>query len=165
MKTTPRPRVIVGVDRSLCGLAALRTATVEAARRGVPLCVVQVCSGLGAPHDLAEIDMAFAEALGGLPREVEVQRELAVAPVAAALARRVRCPGDLLVVGESGRGWWHALWAGSVSRGCLRRARCPVLAVPAPEMARTVWHRSGWWPHRAEDVWQRFEDEQPSLRG
>lgn len=166
MNTTSRPRVIVGVDHSLHGLAALRVATVEAARRGVPLCAVRVRSELGAPHDFTEIDGAFDEALGGFPRNVEVQRELAVTPVIAALTRRVHCPGDLLVVGNSGKGWWHALWSGSVSRGCLRRARCPVVAVPAPEMARTAWRRRRrWWPRRSDDVWQRFEEEQPSLRG
>jgi len=165
MNTKPRPRVIVGVDRSLHGLAALRVATAEAARRGVPLCAVHACSELGAPHDFTEIDTAFTEALGAFPRNVEVHRELAITPVIAALTCRVRCPGDLLVVGNSRKGWWHALWSGSVPRGCLRKAGCPVLAVPAPEMARTVWRHRRWWPYRSDDLWQRFEEEQPSLRG
>ena len=159
-----RPCVVVGVDRSLHGLAALRLAVTEAARRGVPLRAVRAQSDLVAPTDYGEIDAAFAEALGGFPRGVEVHKELAVPPVAAALTRRADGEGDLLVIGESGRGMWHAFWFGSVAHACLRRARCPVLVVPAPEMAHSVWrHRASW--RRADDVWQRFEEERPSLRG
>lgn len=141
MSTRSHPRVVVGVDHSLHGLAALRVAVSEAARRGVPLHAIRARSDLVAPLDYREIDQAFTEALGGLPQGIELYRELAVPPVAAALARRASDPGDLLVVGENGRGVWHAFWYGSVSRGCLRRAQCPVLAVPAPEMARTAWRR------------------------
>jgi nucleotide-binding universal stress UspA family protein len=164
MGTRSHPCVVVGVDRSLHGLAALRFAAAEAACRGVPLYAVRVQSEMLPPTDYREIDAAFAEALGGFPRGVEVHKELAVPPVAAALARRASGV-DLLVVGESGRGLWHTFWCGSVARACLRRAGCPVVAVPAPEMARTVWRRIARWRRGSTDVWERFEEEQPSLRG
>lgn len=153
------PCVVVWVDRSVHGLAALRVAVVEAARRGVPLRAVRVQAALPCPAAYEEIDEAFAEALGGVPQGIELHRELMFPPVAAALTRRAGEEGDLLVVGESGRGAWHAFWFGSVSRSCMRRARCPVMAVPAPEMACTS-HRS-WW-RRPDDLWQRFEEQQPS---
>lgn len=162
MSTRSHPRVVVGVDRSVHGLAALRFAVGEAARRGVPLYAVRVQPDLASPTDYQEIDAAFAEALGGLPHGVELHKEVAFPPVAAALTRRASDERDVLVLGENGRSGWHAFWFGSVSRACLRRARCPMVAVPAPEMARSVWHRGVRWRHL--DVWQRFEDEQPSLR-
>jgi nucleotide-binding universal stress UspA family protein len=164
MNTTLRPKVIVGVDRSLHGLAALRVAATEAARREVPLFAIRVRTDLGAQHDYAEIDEAFAEALGGLPRG-ELHRELAVPPVAEALLNRVRRADDLVVVGDGGRGRWRTFWSGSVFRSCLRTARCPILAVPAPEMARGVWSRRGRFLRRPDDVWQRFEEESPLPRG
>lgn len=127
--------MVVGVDRSVHGLAALRVAVVEAARRGVPLHAVRVQTALPSPAAFEEIDAAFAEALGGVPQAIELHRELMFPPVAAALARFAHGEGDLLVVGESGRGAWHTFWSGSVARRCLRRAHCAVMAVPAPEMA------------------------------
>jgi len=164
MSTRSHPRVVVGVDGSLHGLAALRIAAAEAARRGVPLYAVRVRSAASVPYALSEIDEAFVEALGGLPRNVELHREVALPPAATALTRRAVHAEDLLVLGESGRGAWHAFWSGSVTRGCLRKARCQVLVVPVPEMARTVWRPRRWSAAR-RDVWQRFDEEQPALRG
>jgi nucleotide-binding universal stress UspA family protein len=151
------PCVVVGVDRSLHGLAALRVAVVEAARRGVPLHAVRVQTALPSPAAFEEIDEAFAEALGGVPQAIELHRELMFPPVAAALARRAGGERDLLVVGESGRGAWHTLLSGSVSRSCLRRAHCPVMAVPVPEMA-CVPRRRRPWRRRSDDLWQGFEE-------
>lgn len=165
MSTPSHPCVVVGVDRSLHGLAALRFAAAEALIRGVPLYAVRVQSEMLPSTDYQEIDTAFGEALGGLPYGVEVHKLMAIPPVAAALARRASSERDLLVVGESGHGMWHAFWLGSVARACLRKAVCPVVAVPAPEMARTVWRRIARWRRGSTDVWQRFEEEQPSLRG
>ena len=165
MSARSHPCVVVGVDRSLHGLAALRFAAAEAARRGVPLHAVRVQSEMLPPTDYGQIDAAFAEAFGGFPRGVEVHKELAVPPVAAALVRRAGSERDVLVVGESGHGLWHAFSFGSVARACLRKSVCPVVAVPAPEMARTVWRRIARWRRGSTDVWERFEEEQPSLRG
>jgi nucleotide-binding universal stress UspA family protein len=159
----PRPRVIVGVDRSLHGLAALRAAAAEAARRDAPLYAVRVQSEMLIPLEDREIDAALDEALGGPPRGVELHRELAVPPVVTALVNLATCSGDLLVVGRSERRGWRRLRPGSVAHGCLSRAYCAVLAVPAPEMSRTVWRWRGLWPHRVGDLWRQFTEETPSI--
>jgi nucleotide-binding universal stress UspA family protein len=160
----PRPRVIVGVDRSLHGLAALRAAAIEAARRKAPLYAVRVQNEMLIPLEDREIDAAFEEAFGGPPHGVELHRELAVPPVVTALVNLATCSGDLLVVGRSQRQGWRRLRP-SVARGCLSKAHCAVLAVPAPEMSRTVWRWRGLWPHKSDDLWQQFADESPSIRG
>lgn len=161
MGTQPGPRVIVGVDRSIAGLAALRVAVAEAVRRGVPLLALRAQSDF-VRQDFTEIDAVFAEAFGGLPSGLAITREVLIAPAADALTRRVRHPGDLLVIGFSARPWWR-FWSGSVGRRCLRRARCPVLLVPPPEMARTARWRTFALPGR--DLWARFEIETPIGRG
>lgn len=161
----PRARVIVGVDRSLHGLAALRAAVVEAARRGAPLYAVRVQNEMLVPLEDREIDAAFAEALGGPPRGVEVHRELAVPPVVTALVSLANSSGDLLVVGASRRRRWRRPWSVSVSQGCLRRAYCAVLAVPAPEMAGAMPRRRWIWSHRADDLLHSFAEDSPTLYG
>jgi hypothetical protein len=47
----------------------------------------------------------------------------------------------------------------------MRRAYCAVLAVPAPEMARSVPRRRWIWSHRADDLWQSFAEDSPTLYG
>jgi nucleotide-binding universal stress UspA family protein len=157
MDTYTGPRVIVGVDDSAPGLAALRVAVGEARRRGLPLHAARAQTDL-VLCDHTEIDLAFAEAFGACPEDVEVHKELLVGPAAKALSRRANHPGDLLVVGTTGRGWWHRFWAGSVSRGCLRSAHCQVLIVPGPETARTA-RRS----RRA--TWRGLENHGRTTRG
>jgi nucleotide-binding universal stress UspA family protein len=134
MGTTPRPRVIVGVDTSIPGLAALRSAVAEAARRGAVLHAARAGDDF-ALGDVTRIDEAFAAAFGGYPAGVAVRREMLFGPPAEALTRRAHRSSDLLVVGTHGRGPWRAALSGSVSRACLRRATCPVLVVPPPETA------------------------------
>jgi len=161
MDTQPIPRVIVGVDRSIAGLAALRFAATEARRRAVPLHALRIQASI-AVGDFTEIDAAFADAFGGWPADLEIHRELLLGPVAEALVRRAVHPGDLLIVGTRGRGWWHACWAGSISRSCLRTARCPVLIVPGPEMARATRYLR---LRHSRDVWDRFDRETAPLCG
>jgi nucleotide-binding universal stress UspA family protein len=148
------PRVVVGVDDGLPGLEALRVAVAEGARRGLPVFAVRV-GQIWPDSDFREIDAAFEKALGAVPPGVE--RALCTPPITAALTRFADHPGDLLVVGSSGLGWWHAVWSGSVARGCLARARCAVLVVRGPSAARDLpgrrWRRSG------RDLWRRFEKE------
>jgi nucleotide-binding universal stress UspA family protein len=143
-------------------LAALRAAAAESVRRGVPLYAVRVEAEPDRSVDYLEIDLAFTEALGGMPRGIEVYPEVATMPVAEALLCRVGSERDLLVLGDSRRGGWHAFWTGSVVRACLRSAPCPVLAVPAPQMARAA-RRPRFW-RRRDDVWRRFDAERPPLR-
>lgn len=129
----PGPRVFVGVDRSIPGLAALRFAVAEARRRGAPLHAVRVTSELTL-REAREIDEAFAESMGGYPDDVVVRREILVGPVAETLTRRARFPTDVLIVGTHGGGRRRVFGSGSISRAIVRKARCPVLVVPGPEM-------------------------------
>ncbi|MGH6657777.1 MAG: universal stress protein [Actinocrinis sp.] len=152
MQTFTHPRVVVGVDRSLSGLAALRTAVAEARRRGLPLHAVRSMT-LGIPHlDEQTIAAAFQEALGAVPTDITVEQNVSVLGIRDALCTSAADPDDLIVVGVSCRGWWHTLWNGSIAHALAGRARCAVLAVPAPEMSRTVRpHRGGrgqWDPLR-----------------
>lgn len=149
MQDVAVPRVFVGVDRSIPGLAALRFAVAEARRRGTALYAVRVVNALTV-EATGEIDAAFEEALGGVPTDLVVRRELLVGPVAETLARRARNPQDVLVVGTDGVSRWHGLWSRSISRECLRKARCPVLIVPGPQMAIEVRRRRRWLPHHRE---------------
>jgi nucleotide-binding universal stress UspA family protein len=138
----PGPRVFVGVDRSIPGLAALRFAVDEARRRSAPLHAVRVGAHVTLP-EAEEIDMAFAEALGGVPNDVVVHRELLVGPVAETLTRRAHYPTDVLIVGTDGGRRRRVFGSGSISRACVRRARCPVLVIPGPEMAEEIAARGG----------------------
>ena len=136
--TRTAPQVIVGVDRSLSGLAAIRAAVAEAGRRGETLHAARVCTGAClALNELAELDTAFREALGGFPPDVRVRRETMAPPVAKALTRRASHPGDLLFLGTGShglRGLWRRIWTPPVLHQCLRKARCTVVVVRAPEM-------------------------------
>jgi nucleotide-binding universal stress UspA family protein len=140
MSSRQFPQLIVGVDRSPGGRAALRVAAAEAIRRGVPLHAVRVRSFLHGPvDDFTVIDTAFREAFGGIPPGVDIRRAILDTPIATALTDRARHPGDLLVLGSRRHGpsrWWHRIWSRSVVEGCLRRARCPVLVVSADRTGR-----------------------------
>jgi nucleotide-binding universal stress UspA family protein len=134
MSTRQFPQLVVGVDRSPAGRAALRVAAAEAIRRGLPLHAVRVRSFMRGPvDDFTDIDAAFHETFGGFPPGLDVRRAILDTPVAAALTDRANHPGDLLILG-SRRGpshRWHRIWTRSTVQGCLRRARCPVLVVSA----------------------------------
>ena len=138
------PQLIVGIDRSPAGRAALRVAAAEAIRRGMPLHAVRVRSHLLGPvDDFTAIDLAFDDAFGGIPAGLDVRRAILDSPIAKALATRAHHPGDLLVLGSRGAGrsprqWWHRLWSRSTVQGCLRQARCPVLLVSASGTGRAL---------------------------
>ena len=156
-------RVVVGVDRTPQGLAALRTAVAEAAWRGLPLHAVRV-EALWPDSDGKQIDAAFKDAFGGVPAGLTIERSIQSPPVASALTEYADGPDDLLVIGGSGRGLWHALWSGSVTLVCTRKARCEVLVVPAPPLARELRARRPW-RRRRPDLWSRFERETAGNRG
>lgn len=152
MDSGPGPRVFVGVDRSIPGLAALRFAVAEARRRGAPLYAVRVSEHLTL-HEAEEIDTAFAESMGGFPTDILVYREILVGQVAEMLTRRARYETDVLIVGTHGGsahgggthggGLRRVFGSGSISRAVIRKARCPVLVVPGPEMAAALSARRG----------------------
>ena len=162
MEQFGHPRVIVGVDDSLTGFAALRTAVAEARHRGLPLHALRARTS-GIPCiDKDLIEATFINALGGRPADVEIHTEVVDGTIRGAIAASATHPGDLIVVGNSGRGILHAFWSGSVSRSCLREAHCAVLAVPAPELSRTAPRHHRWHP-RHRDLWDEFEHQTPAL--
>jgi nucleotide-binding universal stress UspA family protein len=165
MEEFAHPRIVVGVDGSLTSLAALRTAVAEARRRCVPLHAVRAARTIVDTVDVGMITTAFLDALGVIPDDIEIHQTATFLGVKDALCTSATDPRDLIVVGNSGKGAWHAFWSGSVSRSLLRRARCPILAVPAPEMARALRPPHRWGRPGRQDLWERIDTEVPELRG
>ena len=135
--------ILVGVDGSKHGEAALEFAAEEASLRGARLLVV--CAW--------QIPMAFgpnavypSELLQGLPGEAEITVQWAVAR-AQELQPQVACEGeaieghpaavllkeaeqaDMIVVGSRGHGGFTGLMLGSVSQQVVHHALCPVVVV------------------------------------
>ena len=158
------PRVVVGIDGSLSGLAAIRSAVAEARRRELPLLAVRSRTSGIARIDTGAMTTAFLDALGTIPRDINIELRVSMLRIEDALCTAAADPRDLIVVGTSGKGLWHAFWAGSVLHSVTRRARCPVLAVPAPEMSRVVrgprrWRGLGQW-----DPLRDLKAQQPELQ-
>ena len=148
-------RVVVGVDDTLGGLAALQRAVGLARDSGAPLVAVRSW-GLGLPRhgghrhrhmganhlhlvpffDGAEqskgsahlVRLAFMEAMGDVPRDVNVTIATPEGDPGRVLTE-VASDGDVLVVGTEPDRHLKRLMHGSVSRYCREHARCPVLVV------------------------------------
>jgi len=157
MAATRRAAVVVGIDESLAGLAALRYAVGEARRRECGLRAVRVWqvgafraydAGLGeaaaaqavAEDAAAMVRRAFESAMGGVPRDIEIQAGVVEGAVVPALIAQITSADDVLVVGTSRRRGLGRLSA--VDRHCVRIAPCPVVVVPAPELARANGRRA-----------------------
>jgi nucleotide-binding universal stress UspA family protein len=150
-------RVIVGVDDSAAGLAAIKAAVMLAQGYGARLVAVRAWAlGLprhggrrrrhvSHPHVILRfsdteqraastvlISSAIKEAVGRLPDGIVMTRATPDADPAVALVALATEPGDVIVVGTGGGHWVRRLIHGSVSRYCVRHARCPVIMVPAP---------------------------------
>jgi nucleotide-binding universal stress UspA family protein len=149
-------RVVVGVDDTDAGLAALREAVGLACTDDVPLVAVRAWA-LGLPRHggrrlrhLAHKHVvlyfsgeeqqaaattltraALVGAVGKLPASLQLEVRTPAGDPAVALIAIASEPGDVLVVGHkraiSPRGIVH----GSVTAYCLRHARCPVVVVAA----------------------------------
>ena len=160
MENTHQPRVVVAVDHSLAGFAALRVAVAMARSRRVPLRAVRATAGIGAA-DEEYIRWAFDEAVGGIPPDLEVHLDVSFGSASWMLSRLAPDPRDLIVVANDGRGMIRATLSGSLPRAVFKHARCQVLVVPAPEMHNAT-RRSArkLHAHRA-DVWDRFDAESP----
>lgn len=154
-------RVIVGVDDTRPGLAALAAATRLARSYGAGLVAVRAWAlglprhggrrmrHLAHPHivlsfsggqqrEAAEVLVrkAFGIALGGLPADVPVTIQTPDGDPAVALLSVASRPGDVIVLGMREGNPGRRLLHGSVGRYCLRHASCPVFRVPAePEQA------------------------------
>jgi len=154
----PSGRVIVGIDDSPAGLAALRWAVRRV--RGSDANLVAVRSwALGLPRhggrrhrhlahprvvlyfDGTEQRAAAAKlvrrvlrtANGGMPRNVTVTVETPEGDPGAALTGMATAPGDMIVIGEEPASPWRRARHGSVSRWCAQHATCPVVVVPPGE--------------------------------
>jgi len=164
MENTSHPRVVVNVDHSVAGYAALRVAVGIARGRRVPLQAVYATAGMGTSEN-TYINEAFHEALGGFPLDLELTKTTVFESTSAALANNASDPRDLIVVGDDGRSMIRAIWSGSVARRLLGHAHCQVLVVPAPEMQRSTRRSLRKLRKQRTDVWDRFETEVPELRG
>lgn len=124
--------VVVGVDGSPGGAAALEFALGEAKLRGGPLLAVHATRGPaplgGAREPLAHGLLADAgERLDG----VRVRRRAVAAdPVEALVAASAHA--SAVVVGARGHNTLGPALPGAVSRALIHRAHCPVFIVPEP---------------------------------
>jgi nucleotide-binding universal stress UspA family protein len=131
--------IVVGVDGSPDGRAALRWAAAQAGRTRQHLRLV---TALGPNHQF--IDDREAQVLMEKVIADSIQEALDIAPgVTISHSEQLRAPrralvdesgdADLLVVGSRGSGGFAGLALGSVSRGCAHQCRCPVVVVRASE--------------------------------
>jgi nucleotide-binding universal stress UspA family protein len=140
-------RIVVGVDDSPGGRAALAWALQEAELRHAELEVVHawtlpLAEGWNRewPADEAWFRERSREFLMKVIRECVTGGETTVKPIPMPL----ECEGpafgllersegaDLLVVGSRGRGGFKGLFLGSVSTQCVHHATCPVVVVHVP---------------------------------
>jgi nucleotide-binding universal stress UspA family protein len=134
--------IVVGVDHSAVGIAALRWAAAEAAasgRRVVALRAFEPGYDLGAaiaatPQAAAEaqqreLDNAITRVKLDHP-EVEIQPRLVRLSPMVALTEASRTAA-MVVLGSHGRGRLLTVLVGSVAGHCLREASCPVVVIPA----------------------------------
>jgi nucleotide-binding universal stress UspA family protein len=149
MVTRHASRVIVGVDNTITGLRALRSAVAEARRRGAELHAVRVwrlglTAGVGVPdlrEDLMEyarrcVVDAFSDAMGGPPRDLKIVVTLLEGEPARTLVTYADRDDDVLVVGGNGRDRLRWLHGPGVAAYCATHAVCPVLVVPPAAFAR-----------------------------
>lgn len=124
-------RIVVGVDGSSNGQAAVELALEEASRSAAPVLAVYAAAQPG-----AAAERVLAEALDAWEAkypDVHVTREALADRPARALAAASQHAG-LVVVGARGRGGFAGLLLGSVTESVLHLARCPVAVVrPRPE--------------------------------
>jgi nucleotide-binding universal stress UspA family protein len=153
-------RIIVGVDDSPGGRAALRVAVAQARSSHARLVAVRSWAlglprhgglrrrRLGAVHphmvlhwdrtmqteaSMDLVDDCFVDAVGGIPQDVDVTVKTPEGEPGAVLASIATAEGDVLVVGQETPLAMRRVLHGSVSRYCRKHARCPVVVVPAEE--------------------------------
>jgi len=149
MTTTEAP-IVVGVDETDAGRAALAVAMGEAMRRGVGLDVVTAWyerrlavvetrggsweSGRAYAQEIQDVAVAHVlRRTVGFPR---ISRHVVEGDPARVLLTMARHAG-YLVVGAGRGAFGDTSVLGSVTRQCLRAARCPVLIVPRTNLTAT----------------------------
>jgi nucleotide-binding universal stress UspA family protein len=153
--------IVVGVDGSPGGDAALRWAVGEARLRRTTVHAVHAFEVSSPALGAMPVGAPGAALAGFSTEQQEQQRQLAAdtarAVVTKALERTkaaesgvevdarvvegepgraladLACDAELLVVGSHGHGAVHELLLGSVSHACTRHARCPVVVMPPVE--------------------------------
>ena len=144
-------RIVVGVDGTAAGRAALDWALQESVARDLPLLAVRAWLSPAFGHYYPEgSDLAGHESQASREAQQQAEEQLALAhdrvPGAASVnAQALALMGSpahalldaaadaaLLVVGSRGEGVLSRLVLGSVSAAVLHHARCPVVVVPAP---------------------------------
>jgi nucleotide-binding universal stress UspA family protein len=150
------PRVVVGIDGSAGGRAALLFALEDAARRGLPVEAVVAYADLDPWMDLyvlgpsvpdrartAAVERARAFVADVLPEGPQplppVRLRVEQGSAADALVHAAH-EGDLLVVGSRGHGGFASMLLGSVSMHCVLHAVCPVTVVHSPAAHRERLH-------------------------
>ena|SRR5450755_939251 len=159
-------RVIVGIDDTASGQAALRWAVIEARSDGAQLVAVRAWA-LGLPRhggrrhrhpDHSPVVFAFAgdnqrevatalvseefvSTVGGIPSDIAVRIEVPEGDPAVVLTQLAVADGDLLVLGDHHASSMHRMVHGSVSRYCTTHSRCPVVIV-SPTGSATAEHES-----------------------
>ena len=155
-------RVIVGIDDTLVGQAALRWAVIKARADGAQLIAVRAWA-LGLPRhggrrhwhpDRSPVVFMFAgdnqreaatalvrnefrRTLGGEPRDIAVRIETVEGDPAIVLTELAVADGDLLVLGDHHASSMHRIVHGSVGHYCATHSRCPVVIV-SPTGAATA---------------------------
>ncbi|MFF5213106.1 universal stress protein [Streptosporangium sp. NPDC000396] len=143
----PRDEVVVGVDGSSGGGAAIEFAFIEADLRGAELHAVHAWSEPAArliPETVpATIDQAGAERLllaeavagqGERYPDVKLVEHIERGHPVEVL-KKASTGADLLVVGSRGRGDVAGLLLGSVSHSLLHHVTCPLVVIPVADSA------------------------------
>jgi nucleotide-binding universal stress UspA family protein len=138
--------IVVGVDRSVHAVDALRFAIEEAVHRGCALTAVEVWDQPYLAEDVGELAATLDEparqrAEKVLRQQVEKALEGRPAPESLKVVTRSGNPAevliqlgraaDLIVVGARGRGGFRHLLTGSVATQLVNHAPCPVVVVPS----------------------------------
>ena len=145
MSRQPGGRVVIGLNGSLAAYSALRYAVAEARRRGAILIVVRAYTPAavrGMPdaaltrEAVDEVGQAFAEAMGAVPRDLDVRLLSRVGEPGPSLVAAADRAADLIVIGGSRHRRFPLRRAGRIAAYCAARATCPVVVVPPPDLAR-----------------------------
>jgi nucleotide-binding universal stress UspA family protein len=167
----PIDRVVVGVGRSLGAYQALRYAVAEARRRGAVLVAVRTFHMANGEEGLLnatllmraaaeQVRSAFAEAVGQLPPDLEIDIVVLAGPAGSALVSVADRESDLLIIGGCGARRWGRLRTAATARFCARHAVCPVVIVPPTALARSG-QADRLARHTARDVEDYLESQRP----